>query len=86
MTAPVDVAEWLAALGLSAYAQAFRDNDIDGTVLTALTADDLREIGGAHGADLQLRIGSEQLRSGCHRSRLLRSSVRSAVETRCGRT
>jgi class 3 adenylate cyclase len=45
MSASIDVAGWLAALGLSIYAPVFSDNDVDGTVLAALTADDLREIG-----------------------------------------
>ena len=41
----MDVAEWLRGLGLEQYAPAFRDNDIDGTVLRRLTAEDLRELG-----------------------------------------
>jgi class 3 adenylate cyclase/tetratricopeptide (TPR) repeat protein len=45
MSGSMDVASWLGALGLSTYAQVFRDNDIDISVLAALTADDLREIG-----------------------------------------
>ena len=41
----MDVAEWLRGLGLDQYAPAFRDNDIDGEVLTKLTADDLIGLG-----------------------------------------
>ena len=40
-----DVAEWLGALGLSQYKDAFAENDIDGDILLRLTNDDLREIG-----------------------------------------
>src|SRR5260370_28882425 len=40
-----DVNAWLAGLGLSGYAQAFRDNDVDAGVLRSLTMEDLREIG-----------------------------------------
>lgn len=42
---PFDIEGWLAGLGLAAYAQAFKDNDIDGALLASLTADDLRELG-----------------------------------------
>ncbi|HEX2527181.1 MAG TPA: adenylate/guanylate cyclase domain-containing protein [Geminicoccus sp.] len=41
----MDVDAWLHGLGLSRYAQAFRDNDVDDRVLPGLTADDLKEIG-----------------------------------------
>jgi hypothetical protein len=44
-SAAMDVAEWLRGLGLSQYAPAFRDNDIDEEVLRRLTAEDLRELG-----------------------------------------
>src|SRR6516225_8001225 len=43
--APMDVAEWLSGLGLERYLPAFRDNDIDGAVLSQLTADDLIGLG-----------------------------------------
>ncbi len=39
------VAAWLRGLGLEQYAPAFRDNNVDGEVLPALTADDLISIG-----------------------------------------
>jgi class 3 adenylate cyclase len=42
---PTDVEGWLAELGLSVYAPAFKANDIDATVLASLTSEDLREIG-----------------------------------------
>ena len=38
----MDIAEWLTGLGLGEYAAAFRDNDIDATVLPDLTSEDLR--------------------------------------------
>ena len=41
----MDVAVWLRGLGLEQYAPAFRDNHIDGQVLSRLTAEDLRELG-----------------------------------------
>jgi class 3 adenylate cyclase len=41
----MDVAEWLSGLGLERYLPAFRDNDIDGAVLSQLTADDLIGLG-----------------------------------------
>jgi class 3 adenylate cyclase len=41
----MDVAAWLRRLGLEQYAPAFRDNDVDGEVLSELTADDLISIG-----------------------------------------
>jgi class 3 adenylate cyclase len=41
----MDVAEWLRGLGLDQYITAFRVNDIDGEVLSRLTADDLRKLG-----------------------------------------
>lgn len=41
----LDIHEWLEGLGLGAYAEAFDANDIDGSVLPDLTADDLKDIG-----------------------------------------
>ena len=41
----MDVGAWLRGLGLGAYEQAFRDNDVDADILPTLTADDLRELG-----------------------------------------
>jgi SAM domain (Sterile alpha motif) len=41
----VDIASWLRGLGLDQYEQRFRDNAIDDTVLPALTADDLKDMG-----------------------------------------
>ena len=41
----MDVAAWLRGLALEQYAPAFHDNDVDGEVLSQLTADDLISIG-----------------------------------------
>jgi class 3 adenylate cyclase len=41
----MDVVAWLRGLGLEQYAPAFRDNDVDGEVLPALTSDDLISLG-----------------------------------------
>src|SRR5262252_6372660 len=41
----MDVVVWLRSLGLGKYEAAFRDNDIDETVLPNLTAEDLKELG-----------------------------------------
>src|SRR6516165_6954170 len=41
----MDVVVWLRSLGLGKYEAAFRDNEIDGTVLPSLTADDLKDLG-----------------------------------------
>jgi class 3 adenylate cyclase/predicted ATPase len=41
----MDVAMWLRGLGLEQYAQVFRDNDIDGEILSGMTAEDLKELG-----------------------------------------
>ena len=41
----MDVVVWLRSLGLGKYEAAFRDNEIDDTVLPNLTAEDLKEFG-----------------------------------------
>src|SRR4249919_319219 len=43
--AVMDVVVWLRSLGLGKYEAAFRENDIDETVLPSLTAEDLKELG-----------------------------------------
>ena len=37
----IDVAQWLRGLGLEQYASILADNDIDGSILPELMADDL---------------------------------------------
>ncbi|MEZ5832584.1 MAG: adenylate/guanylate cyclase domain-containing protein [Dongiaceae bacterium] len=41
----MDIAAWLAALGLERYEEAFRENEIDPSVLPNLTVDDLKDLG-----------------------------------------
>jgi class 3 adenylate cyclase len=41
----MDIGGWLRSLGLEQYEAAFRQNDIDDTVLPSLTAEDLKDLG-----------------------------------------
>src|ERR1700746_134919 len=41
----MDVVVWLRGLGLGKYEAAFRDNEIDETVLPSLTHENLKELG-----------------------------------------
>jgi hypothetical protein len=41
----MDVGSWLRGLGLERYEAAFRENEVDETVLPTLTADDLKDLG-----------------------------------------
>ena len=41
----MDVGDWLRKLGLEQYEAAFRENDIDETVLPGLTHETLKELG-----------------------------------------
>src|ERR1700749_3213992 len=41
----MDVVVWLRSLGLGRYEAAFRDNEIDETILPNLTAEDLKDLG-----------------------------------------
>ena len=41
----MDVGNWLGSFGLGQYETAFRDNAIDGKVLSKLTSEDLKELG-----------------------------------------
>src|SRR6516164_920048 len=41
----MDVVVWLRGLGLGKYEAAFRENEIDETVLPSLTAEDLKDLG-----------------------------------------
>src|ERR1700687_4867814 len=41
----MDVVVWLRGLGLGKYEAAFRENEIDETVLPNLTAEDLKDLG-----------------------------------------
>jgi len=41
----MDVGAWLRRIGLERYEEAFSENEIDGTVLPSLTAEDLKDLG-----------------------------------------
>ena len=41
----MDLGDWLRSLGLERYKAAFRENEIDDTVLPNLTAEDLKDLG-----------------------------------------
>jgi hypothetical protein len=41
----MDLGDWLHSLGLERYEAAFRENEIDDTVLPNLTAEDLKDLG-----------------------------------------
>ena len=41
----MDIGDWLRSLGLERYEGAFRENEIDETVLPNLTTEDLKELG-----------------------------------------
>src|SRR6476660_6485842 len=41
----MDLGGWLRSLGLERYEAAFRENEIDDTVLPSLTAEDLKDLG-----------------------------------------
>jgi len=40
----MDIGGWLRSLGLERYEAAFRENEIDDTVLPSLTAEDLKDL------------------------------------------
>ena len=41
----MDIGAWLRRLGLERYEAAFRENEIDDTVLPTVTAEDLKDLG-----------------------------------------
>ena len=41
----MDIGDWLRSLGLEKYEAAFRENEIDETVLPSLTHETLKELG-----------------------------------------
>jgi hypothetical protein len=41
----MDIGGWLRSLGLERYEAAFRENEIDETVLPTVTAEDLKDLG-----------------------------------------
>jgi predicted ATPase/class 3 adenylate cyclase len=61
----MEIADWLARLGLPQYAKAFAENAIDTVVLQQLTAEDLKELGvELLGHRRKLLTAIESLRSG----------------------
>ena len=56
----MDIVVWLRSLGLGKYEAAFRENEIDETVLPGLTAEDLKELGVA-------ALGQPPQAAGCYR-------------------
>jgi class 3 adenylate cyclase len=60
----LDIDDWLRGIGLEQYAQTFRDNAIDGDVLSDLTDEHLRELGLPLGARLKLLRAAAALRTG----------------------
>jgi hypothetical protein len=61
------IAEWLASLGLSDYAQRFIDNDIDVDVLPELTEGDLEQLGVSLGHRRKSSVQSEAASNSLHR-------------------
>src|SRR5246127_799826 len=45
MESTMDVGSWLRSLGLERYEAAFRENEVDASVLFSLTAEDLKDLG-----------------------------------------
>ena len=41
----MDVGAWLRKLGLEQYEAAFRENNVDDTIVPSLTTEDLKELG-----------------------------------------
>ena len=65
----MDVVVWLRSLGLGKYEAAFRENEIDETVLPSLTHETLKELGvTAVGHRLKLLDAIAALRSGASAS------------------
>jgi hypothetical protein len=61
----MDIVVWLRSLGLGKYEAAFRDNEIDETVLPSLTHETLKELGvTAVGHRLKLLDAIAALRNG----------------------
>ena len=60
----MDIVVWLRSLGLGKYEAAFRENEIDETVLPNLTAENLKELGvGSSGTAVKLLDAIAALRN-----------------------
>src|ERR1700730_10132821 len=63
----MDIGDWLRSLGLERYEAAFRENEIDDTVLASLTAEDLKDLGvNVVGHRRKLLDAIARLRIGAH--------------------
>ncbi len=78
----MNITAWLHGLGLQQYETAFRENEIDATVLSELTAEDLREIGvNAVGHRRKLLSAIAVLRNECRPEPAERSEAVDSVGT-----
>jgi hypothetical protein len=65
----MDIGDWLRSFGLERYEAAFRENEIDETVLPSLTHEILKELGvTAVGHRLKLLDAIAALRTNAHRT------------------
>jgi hypothetical protein len=77
----MDVGDWLRSLGLERYEAAFSDNEIDGTVLPSLTAEDLKDLGvGIVGHRRKLLDAIAALRADVARNQHLLTLFRQLIE------
>jgi hypothetical protein len=77
----MDIVVWLRSLGLGKYEAAFRENDIDETVLPSLTHETLKDLGVTSvGHRVKLLDAIAALRNVCRgrRCRLMRSNPATA--------
>jgi hypothetical protein len=75
----MDIVVWLRSLGLGKYEAAFRENDIDETVLPGLTHETLKELGVASiGHRVKLLDAIAALR-GDARSKTLGADIKAAL-------
>ena len=81
-----EIADWLATLGISEYAQRFAENDIDFTILGDLTDQDLKESASSLGHRRKLLraiadLGGASVNRGCGRH-TRRAAAQDAAERR----
>jgi hypothetical protein len=75
----MDIDGWLRSLGLGRYEAAFRENEIDDTILPRLTAEDLKELGvGPVGHRRKLLDAIAALRADSNANALLPAPSRTA--------
>jgi SAM domain (Sterile alpha motif) len=77
----MDIVVWLRSLGLGKYEAAFRENEIDETVLPSLTHETLKELGVASfGHRVKLLDAIAALRGDAHCSNRSRADDRPHLE------